>query len=689
MNRYSPISTRLSVERLYSLFLGFTTKVSPDVIKLSLSHSVSEDCYRWTKSEGKHGLKRFKDVSSFVIRTLMGIRGIKTEFKVPRKYWQIIRLASTSTLVTVYWISILSVHRLVRLPIDYSVETITSPFSGSIKNSRFTISILKSELKKTCKIFKESFSISPFSSSFRWAVSGSGGPNGAPAYKKTREDLVAINKMGFDAIIKDAFFAFSYTNEDDYSYFFTDLKRYSSVSIEEGELFHSKLAFLQDKGGKTRVVALFDSLSQSILKTVHDRVNAILRLIPMDGTFDQDAQRVRVKNMSKNGKFLSSIDLTACTDRFPAFFQFLVLVFTGFLTLKQGLSWLALIKGRSFFFKNGKGERFNVKYSVGQPMGAYSSWPVMAMSHHVLVQLSYRHSRGFNLESNQLFTDYSILGDDLVIADELVSKSYKELIAILGIDYSPSKSFEGNGIAEFAKSLFRFGEDLTPFSLSLFSVEEKDLVSNIMAIMNEIGKRKLTIIDLYVITSLFPRSRNLVRLAILSPKSNRSILPYVYRVVEDDDITFSVLQLSSKVNYYANYDNWFNMTTALAMWSTKMRWKYSNNRTRLGGSTDPLYVLNQVGRDNMDSYPLKELDFTLAKSKYQVIVGYGWFCYDPLAWPDGLKDIGLFESLIPGPSYADKELIELKFNISMMRKMDRLIPGYFEKRCVKHIYKLT
>ena len=57
---------------------------------------------------------------------------------------------------------------------------------------------------------------------------------------------------------------------------------------------HSRLAFLSDKGGKTRVVAIVDILSQSILKPVHDHLFSILRKIPEDGTFDQDLQRARV-----------------------------------------------------------------------------------------------------------------------------------------------------------------------------------------------------------------------------------------------------------------------------------------------------------------------------------------------------------------------------------------------------------
>jgi len=54
---------------------------------------------------------------------------------------------------------------------------------------------------------------------------------------------------------------------------------------------HSKLFFLRDKGGKTRVIAIVDILSQSLLNVVHQRCNLILRRLKQDGTFDQDRSR--------------------------------------------------------------------------------------------------------------------------------------------------------------------------------------------------------------------------------------------------------------------------------------------------------------------------------------------------------------------------------------------------------------
>lgn len=73
------------------------------------------------------------------------------------------------------------------------------------------------------------------------------------------------------------------------------------------------------------MVAIVDILSQSILKPVHDRISSLLKLFEADGTFDQDKQRRRVQSWTKDNTFLSSIDLSACTDRFPCFLQAVIL----------------------------------------------------------------------------------------------------------------------------------------------------------------------------------------------------------------------------------------------------------------------------------------------------------------------------------------------------------------------------
>lgn len=51
------------------------------------------------------------------------------------------------------------------------------------------------------------------------------------------------------------------------------------------------------------------------------------------------------------------------------------------------------------------------------------------------------------------FTDYAVLGDDVIIADEAVAKAYERTITLLGVDISRQKSLISyQGAGEFAVS---------------------------------------------------------------------------------------------------------------------------------------------------------------------------------------------------------------------------------------------
>jgi len=149
---------------------------------------------------------------------------------------------------------------------------------------------------------------------------------------------------------------------------------------------HSKLHFLSDKGGKTRVIAMGDVLTQTLVHGLHKTIFRALKMMPTDGTMDQIRQRERVRNATRGSRVLYSIDMKSCTDRLPAIFQLLVLYFSGLLSLEQSVAWYLLMVKRFFVYTSRRGFKRRVSYSVGQPMGLLSSWSVMALSHHALVK---------------------------------------------------------------------------------------------------------------------------------------------------------------------------------------------------------------------------------------------------------------------------------------------------------------
>lgn len=210
-----------------------------------------------------------------------------------------------------------------------------------------------------------------------------------------------------------------------------------------------RLSKLFEAAGKVRVIAITDWWTQCLLYPLHKSIFDQLRVLPCDGTFDQIPALQKVREYSR-GRPAFSFDLTAATDRLPIALQVQILSALG---LSWAVTWAQLLTEREWWLGSKP-----IKYAVGQPMGAYSSWAMLAMTHHVIVQVSayrvgWRHS----------FPYYCVLGDDIVIFDHLVAKEYQNLMALLGVPINLTKSLVSErGALEFAKRWFH--PDLGDFS---------------------------------------------------------------------------------------------------------------------------------------------------------------------------------------------------------------------------------
>lgn len=108
----------------------------------------------------------------------------------------------------------------------------------------------------------------------------------------------------------------------------------------------------------------------------------------MDGTFDQLKPLSRVPFGLRP---IYSLDLSAATDRLPIWLQ------KGLLTELFGKEysnhWANLLVGREYQTSHLLNDHpyikvKSVKYATGQPMGALSSWAMLALTHHFIVQLA-------------------------------------------------------------------------------------------------------------------------------------------------------------------------------------------------------------------------------------------------------------------------------------------------------------
>jgi hypothetical protein len=282
------------------------------------------------------------------------------------------------------------------------------------------------------------------------------------------------------------------------------------TEFDYGPLNIGKLAYKQEPAGKLRVFAMLDPFSQWILKPIHDGIFGMLRLIKQDATFDQRGAvaRFTLEIKDRKVKNVYSFDLTAATDRLPVNLQGVLISY--FIGEQAAHAWIEFLTSRWFALPSVFGkERLtsvkqlgvstpspylqtrvahvhtrgvlheaafeqvtHVKYAVGQPMGAYSSWSMLALFHHLIVFMAWRRS-GYK---GPLL--YLVLGDDVVIANESIAGNYLQILSEIGSPINLTKSIVStNGSFEFAKRFIVSGVDLSPISWKEMFVARWDINS--------------------------------------------------------------------------------------------------------------------------------------------------------------------------------------------------------------------
>nr|QDH91063.1 MAG: RNA-dependent RNA polymerase [Mitovirus sp.] len=223
-----------------------------------------------------------------------------------------------------------------------------------------------------------------------------------------------------------------------------------------------KLALKQEAAGKTRVFAITDWWTQCALRSLHDHLFQLLKSLPTDGTFDQDAAvdtfRVKYANTP-----LYSFDLSAATDNIPVVLSETILAY--WLGPEQARLWKLLIVDREFdlpYKVPGK----PLHYGRGQPIGTLSSWAILAITHHALVQLAAMQVGIFPYQG------YRVLGDDIVISGTEVAEAYRAICSEYEIPINqkgfislPETAVQGKSLFTFAAQICWGSNNLSPLSL--------------------------------------------------------------------------------------------------------------------------------------------------------------------------------------------------------------------------------
>lgn len=252
----------------------------------------------------------------------------------------------------------------------------------------------------------------------------------------------------------------------------------SSIKIDEAKLASTfskgwkltdprignrKFIQINDPEAKVRIVGCYDYISQLALTPYSEWAFDSLREIPYDRTFTQDP----IILDKEESESYHSLDLSKATDRFPISLQ------VQFLTEVAGPAfagaWKNLMVAEPFIAQYWVGKRSRklikelIKYETGQPMGARSSWATFTLCHHMVVQYA-AYQNGL-----YPFDKYMLLGDDVVIYNDIVAKSYTDLIESLGVEISSSKSHVSKDTYEFAKRWFQNNIEISPVPISGFS----------------------------------------------------------------------------------------------------------------------------------------------------------------------------------------------------------------------------
>lgn len=389
-----------------------------------------------------------------------------------------------------FWLTLYSIYRIIKVDGTLNLSTITDPYSGnsdslsrgfeelkdlsSRNSSRFDLRILKKEYGI--------LALETASPSYRASWQG---------YLTDIQDLTLNSLDKPLKILLEEFDQnrllniFNFVQQDPVSMSdsYDEFRKDSGTSL-------GQLSIKEEAAGKVRVFALVDVWTQSCLKPLHELLFNFLKSLPNDGTFDQHKSVLRcTEKVNRTGQSFG-YDLSAATDRLPIHLQVAVLI--PLIGERAALAWKSLLTDRIYKLSSLKYGEAEVKYSVGQPMGALSSWAMLAVSHHLIVQLAYKKARPDEYSGglNFWYENYELLGDDIVIFDQDVAKSYLKLMNQFGVGINLKKSVVSNNASfEFAKVSWLKGQFVTAISWKMF-VSQNNNMGRVNILYHLLGRQE-------------------------------------------------------------------------------------------------------------------------------------------------------------------------------------------------------
>lgn len=399
-------------------------------------------------------------------------------------------LCNSSPSVIRWWLTLYSVYRVIYVPGTLKLSTITDPMTVSLES----VNRVAEEIIYI--INPSNFDTTRFFGKARFLFLESASATTRVSWLGFIADVVPLAAHNHLHLILD-FLRLSGNNHlagflnyiAKNSYLVNDFVMQDALGMLNRQI--GSLQTKKEAAGKVRVFAMVDAWTQSALKPLHEMLFTFLKTLPNDGTFNQHAsvRRCMVKVAVTGQSF--GYDLSAATDRLPLALQTQIIdkIIPGF-----GSLWAKLLVSRGYVIKS---KEFDVNdtlhYAVGQPMGAYSSWAMLAVTHHYIAQLAairfLKKSGTLPQESSKFwitdphelqtarlpsswYTGYEVLGDDIVFFEEGVAQEYLLIMEELGVPINLSKSvIATNQTFEFAKVTGHAGHHVAAISWASFMAQ--------------------------------------------------------------------------------------------------------------------------------------------------------------------------------------------------------------------------
>nr|UPW42091.1 MAG: putative RNA dependent RNA polymerase [Xinjiang mito-like virus 79] len=458
--------------RIVTLSLLSTKETS----RFRMLHNFAKFLVKMTKNHGDvYTVKYLKASQLCIQKKLAGqpfksMREVEPDYNLPRlsksglpviiKLQDRAAICNDSLRITRLWLSIFSIYRVIKVPFNPKLATITDQFSGShMVTDDFNRWLTRNSTSHLLR-FSEPRMEDLLITKVLPIVKSS--PLGTKSYSRLIDSYWSLkhNSVVFDAIKK----YINLTKSINFGALFNNLeflkKHYDIGCKGIGPI--GKLSFKEEAAGKLRVFAMVDVITQSLLYPLHIQLFKLFKKIPNDCTHDQNKGFQLAQELSLKYNCSFGFDLSAATDRLPISSQEAILnSFYGI-----GKLWSTILVERDYIISKNDYSipQQSLRYSVGQPMGALSSWAMLNLTHHMMIQFIAIALGKTHI--GRWYDQYVILGDDLVLFDKDIANRYQSFCKDLGVGINLSKSIiaESKPVLEFAKRTSLNGEDVSALS---------------------------------------------------------------------------------------------------------------------------------------------------------------------------------------------------------------------------------